>query len=533
MDKRAFRFFLVRSRGEVNLRRGRGHRFQFMRKIFKQLILHPWYAALLVWLLFLTVVSLTSSYLSQAPFDARTGEHVTGLSLSYPTWGAWIEPITALAHINAGAPDVRVAVISFFGWCFLMPLLIAWIRDGLGQRSRCRDIHYGRAALLGLEISLVFAFYIVFVFLMPLPTWSLHDDNAKSDIIGDLHSHTLFSHDGLATPIQSLKQHREIGDQVVAFTEHERPPYYSVKSKNTGIIPGVEVGAADGTYVLGLGIKSEKYTPISFDRWWRVQIWINQIHEVHKGAVFAMYINLKPQDVDRLVDMGVDAFEIDNGGHAPPSDAMKAALIRAQKKYGIALLADSDWHGWSSFIQQWNLFRTAAGNSSMRPEQRIVDTLRKHGRYQIIPVTAYHFGKVSWLHALFSPLIETYRYAGELSPLRLAGWWFWGLIAIGLVRWCRLRQISPVKSAMAAGMSFMGVSGITICCARLYGWLPYREINHFAGWTYLEGLCLSILPPLAAHSIMQQMRLRKPHGETLFLSRLLVPPTSKELAVKE
>jgi len=480
----------------------------------------PWYALILFWLLFLSIVSLSSNYLSEAPFDARTGEHVAGLSLSYPAWGALIEPVTALAHINAGAPDVRVATISFLCWCFLIPLLVAVVRDMLHRRDHLRSIHYRHALLLGGEASLVFVFYIVFVLLVPLPTWQLHDD-ASSDIISDLHSHTLFSHDGLVTPAQSFAQHRKVGDQVIAFTEHETPPYYSIRTIRRGIIPGIEVGAADGTYVLGLGIKPEKYTPIPFYHQDNVQTWIDQIHQRHHGAVLAMSMHLQPQDIPRLVGMGVDAIEIENGGHSPPSNAVKHALIQAQKQDGIALLADSDWHGWSSFIQEWTVFRNVGDGTASSRGAAVVDSLRHHGRDNIIPVTAYHRGLVTPVQAIFSPLLQTYRYAQELNPMRLFAWWLWGLIAALVIRWCRSRQINPAKAMLASSLYFIGLSSLVVCSMQFYMWFPYREVNQFAGKTYMEGFFLSLLPLFAAHFISRGIQTRE-YGGTFFLSRLFL-----------
>ncbi|HKJ83924.1 MAG TPA: hypothetical protein VJ961_07910 [Mariprofundaceae bacterium] len=464
-------------------------------------------------------MSLSSNYLSEAPFDARTGDHVAGLSLSYPAWGALIEPVTALAHINAGAPDVRVAAISFLCWCFLTPLLIATVRDAVKKRTYPRFMHYGRALLLGTEASLVFVFYVVFVLLVPLPTWYLHDDTSKSDIIGDLHSHTLFSHDGLVTPLQSLGQHKIIGDQVIGFTEHETPPYYNIEKKNVGIIPGIEIGADDGTYLLALGIHPEEYKRPLVHTQQQVEAFIDQIHRLHHGAVFAMSIHLQPKDVQRLVDMGVDGFEIDNGGHISPSPAMKRTLIEAQKRYGIALLADSDWHGWSSLIQEWTVFRNVGDKGASGAA--VVDSLRHHGRDNIIPVTAYHRGLVTPVQAIFSPVLQTYRYAQELNPMRLFAWWLWGLIALLVIKWCRSRQVNPAKAMLASSLYFIGLSSLVVCCIQFYMWFPYREVNQFAGKTYMEGFFLSLLPLFAAHFISRGIQTRE-YGGTFFLSRLFL-----------
>src|SRR4030042_5481806 len=50
------------------------------------------------------------------PFDARTYEPVNSVLVKYSPAGAALEPVTALAHIIAEAPDMRVAFVSIPIW---------------------------------------------------------------------------------------------------------------------------------------------------------------------------------------------------------------------------------------------------------------------------------------------------------------------------------------------------------------------------------------------------------------------------------
>ena len=112
----------------------------------------------------------------------------------------------------AGAPDMRVAIVSTLVWITAMALAVALLR-----RLPAR-----RAARLVVGSMLVYLLYLCFVLLVPLPDWRFQSDDPQL-IVADLHSHSLYSHDGLVTPAYSLSMHKARGYDIVGFTEHGNP----------------------------------------------------------------------------------------------------------------------------------------------------------------------------------------------------------------------------------------------------------------------------------------------------------------------
>jgi len=457
-----------------------------------------WYAGILIWLFFLTVVSLTSSFQDTAPFDARTGEHVDGLSLSYPVWGAVVEPFAALGQMLAGAPDMRKAVLSLFAWSLLLPIVFAIWVDLRGIRRLARPMHYKRAARFSLYFTAVYTLYIAFIITVPMPTWTLQDENPV-DVRADLHTHTFLSHDGLVTPQDNFQHHQDIGDQVVVFSDHGlRPHHYGMNN----VISGIELGVAAGDlHIIAIGVDPVMFEPVALYGLPELEVLAKQIHDVHNGAVIAMSEHLQPEDISKLVDLGIDGFEVFNEGYTPPDQALHDALLKAQQKSGVALVADSDWHGWTTLNEQWTVFRPDHAGS---PVDTVIQNIRDHHGQSIIPVTAHHPRQVSLLHNLFSPLLEAYRYASELDHLRLFSWWVWGACLLFAIRYFEVRRVSPSRGLATISLCLIGSAMFAASFYRLASWAPFHDINWFGRDLFLLMLCVSLLCLVAMYRLWGQ-----------------------------
>ena len=129
-------------------------------------------------------------------------------------------------------------------------------------------------------------------------------------------------------------------------------------------------------------------------------------------------------------DAGVHAFELMNAGHPDIPDSVRAEMLRLERQGRIRLVSSTDWHGWGGYSRTWTLLRVpgAAQMTQSEQAQKVVQLLREGQRGDVIPVVAGYQGEVHPLRVVFSPLVEFARYAAELSPTRLLGWWLWGAL---------------------------------------------------------------------------------------------------------
>jgi hypothetical protein len=229
---------------------------------------------------------------------------------------------------------------------------------------------------------------------------------------------------------------------------------------------GVEVGVSgfgiNNGFLLVLGIRPDLDLPYrllnqdggrSLED--RMRQFISVVHSA-RGAVLALSYRLTPEDIDRFAEAGVDGFEVANFGHPNMSEAVRNALLKVQKAHRVALVASSDWHGWGGFGRTWTLFKTVNSAMPVGRSEQVVEGLRNRDPDRIIPVVSQIMGSPSLLRSIFAPFIETIRYARELSPLRLASWWFWTLIVFGISRYLRSNGYEPARCLVGGVLVALG-----------------------------------------------------------------------------
>ena len=408
---------------------------------------HPVASLALAWLAFISVAALAFNLAPQLPIDARSGRHVAGAQLAFPGWGAVIEPVAALGHMLAGAPDMRVAIVSTLVWITAMALAVALLR-----RLPAR-----RAARLVVGSMLVYLLYLCFVLLVPLPDWRFQSDDPQL-IVADLHSHSLYSHDGLVTPAYSLSMHKARGYDIVGFTEHGNPVGAAVAASFGGhgrpaTIPGIEVQTPSGAFLLAMGLKPGKPVLTVLHDHADTLRFIHQVHDIHHGVVIALNFRLTPQRVEMLADDGIDGFEIANAGHPSLSPALRRTLLAMQRTRGLVLIASSDWHGWGGFFHTWTLIRPRPSEIGATKRETVLNVLRRHDAEAVIPATADAMGAPSTARAVFAPFAEALRYARELSPWRLAAWWGWVIVLMIAARRLTQRGLDAGRAMLAAWLA--------------------------------------------------------------------------------
>ncbi len=414
---------------------------------------------LLSTLAFVTLFTLLP-WQPQGPFDARDWSLIEGVTVTMPWWQMLIEPFSAFGHILTGAPDFRLAAFSLALWTVVLSWLWIFLRR--------TQLPWWRRGLWASAVAL-FGFWCIpslmlFFSHLHFPGWQLEVEEPQW-LAADLQSHTLGSHDALIRAEYNLRWHRERGYDVVAITEHDDPAgsfYTQQLAQRQGdplVIPGVEMVNEFGGFLLGLGLKqgqplllgkrsNKEYSPR----------FAENINNDHKGALISMAWLLAPEDIEKLTDAGVHAFELINAGHPDIPDSVRDEMLRLEQEGRIRLVSSTDWHGWGGYSRTWTLLRLP-GAAQLSREQQLEQTiklLRQGSRDEVIPVAAGYQGEVSALRVIFSPLVELARYAAELSTTRLLGWWLWGLLLWLLAQRLRARGIAPGQTLWSAYLILIG-----------------------------------------------------------------------------
>lgn len=434
------------------------------------------------WLLQLTVLITAFALLlpwdPQGPFDARTLERIDGVSLAYPWWGVLFEPIFAPAHMLMGSPDFRLTIFTTLGWIAILALLLS-LWHQLRQTPRPHPLRIGWRMLRTMLFSVgLYLAYVIAAAVLHFPSWSLVVESPEW-VAADLQSHTVNSHDGVITAEKSLAWHKRLGYDVYAVTEHNDATgsfaTRDLADRTDGapvVIPGVEVSAAHGDFLLGIGLDDNDFAQVDGDRKSYARRFSEDLHASHDGAVIALSWKVAPERVDTLVDAGVDAFELVNTGHPDVSNELREAMLRAEKERGVVMLASTDWHGWGGFSRTWTLVHIPDNADLSRDAlaERVVTLLRERKQEAFIPVLSGYTGEVPLLRTALSPVAETVRYAAELSAPRIAAWWGWFILLVAVHAWL-------VRRGFSGGRVIFGLAGLT-----LGGLLLWRASEMYGLW---------------------------------------------------
>ncbi len=434
-------------------------------------------------------------YAPQGPFDARNYTRLSGMRLEQHPWTALIVPFFAPLQIIAGAPNFKIAAIVTLIWVFLGAALWGMFAEFRSQKVTRPLSILGRGAISALIASSTLLIVTFFFVMARVPGWRLVVRDPGL-IVADLHCHTIKSHDGLVSTLTNLNWHASCGYDMEAMTEHS----FLVDHKVHGLAPsalarlpailsGVEVHAGQRAIVIGIckkpDAKLEKSlillllfpesanltgtngaAPVHMDR---VALFAKKIHEEGKGAVLVVTLkNLETSDIGRLADDGVDAFEIANCGHPDLPEALRRQVLSICRSRGLVLLADTDWHGWTGLTRTWNVLRTPGGVVLPRSKRAdfVLQKLREHDSADIIPVAAGYMGEPSPARAVFSPFVETARYAMELSPARVISWWLWAWGVFFLWAFIEKKGFSPgdILPALLVFVTSIGVilAGVSV-----------------------------------------------------------------------
>ncbi|GAI14112.1 unnamed protein product, partial [marine sediment metagenome] len=211
--------------------------------------------------------------------------------------------------------------------------------------------------------KVIISFIIVcfFIILVPLPKYSLQPESSE-EILVDLHSHTTYSHEGIATPEENIRWHLAHGFAAWAITDHPRTLEGVKRAKEIAqekypqavIITGQEVkcykGKEGGNFLL-LGI-DKVVDPRDYGR--EIVKVTNLVHDKYNGAVIVPHWwRKKFHTLEKLANSGVDGFEIYTARALGPERTIQEAIKDICQKNNLVMLGSSNWHGWGSASHIW------------------------------------------------------------------------------------------------------------------------------------------------------------------------------------
>lgn len=365
--------------------------------------------------------------------DLITGQPAAGAAVHWPLWRYFIEPFAGSAEYVLSFTRYIVQLLSWLGWISLAVLTAGIVR----KRSAVRllmGLLYGWAAALSVFIAIV---------LLPFPAPRL---TLQSGMAVDLHSHTDYSHDGVVSPVQSLRYHRALGFTAFYDTEHGHTDgftHFPERLRLTIVFPGMQVSTTERVSLLVLADKP--YDGREF-RDKSVQEVIDLAHRNGFAVLCPHWWKWRYFTWDDLRRMGIDGFEVYNAGYRKFSEEERRDLIRFCVANNLFMAGTTDWHGWGKISDVWTVIDMPAGSLN-GPALASYIRERKPAR-----VITYRRPEVQgMIRYLFEPFVGLWYYFGSLNLPQLAGWLLWCLVCAQLPAGAalRLKQRVPAAAAIA------------------------------------------------------------------------------------
>lgn len=365
-----------------------------------------------------------------------TGAPVPGVSLVYPLPYLLLAPICSIWDaLTALSLTQHFAVLGV-----TFTLYVLWRVFRLRKPERRHGFFFTPLLELGwLAVFLVclVGFYAVGI-LVPRPMARLHVADPDVMVV-DFHSHTSMSHDGRKsfTAQRNRAWHHGAGFDVAYITDHDsiragveaatrNPP---LAGDGMLLFPGREV-VYRGMHVVVLGTFDPRTRTSPTDPCgpWPVVIGtipgnLNRVPAAecpgpdHGGGVSAIeLLDAAPKGLDE-------------------SDRSRARILHIADSLHVAVVADSDNHGWGSTAVGWSLMRIP-GWRDMTPDSlnaTIKETIRSRARDAVQVVALRRPRKAPddvW--AAVPPVFMPQRFISRLSRAERLSWLVWIAVAFWL-----------------------------------------------------------------------------------------------------
>ncbi|AKL98119.1 PHP domain-containing protein [Endomicrobium proavitum] len=361
------------------------------------------------WLLLLLCFIAGSSLLFYSPmflYDLISGAKTPNFSLQWPVIRFFIEPYYAFTYyaLTLNRNFYQPAVISWFAWVIVLILIYCKVSAKTVKQTIVK-VFYGVLFLLS-----------AFVLTAMLPLEGAKLIKPAGFIAVDTHSHSLYSHDGVAAPASNLTFHNKHGYDSFFITEHavssslEQFPQNVVNKK---VFPGVQMQTSDG---ISLVLLAQKKFDASNFRGKTTEELISLAHENGMIAIVPHWWKWHKFTFEELRDMGIDGFEIYNCGYRYFDETEQRALINFAKQDGLLMFGVTDWHGWGYMTDVWTVFK---GSKNVNLRDQLIEN-------PDISVILYREKQSSDIgRFIFEPFAAFYYYVKNAETIYLFSFMFW------------------------------------------------------------------------------------------------------------
>jgi len=404
--------------------------------------------------------------------NVETGIVATDVELVVPASARIFAPFLDFPFYFSNLASPKTQILSWLIW-----FSAGWLLFGL---LRLRGSFPGKTARLlrGIVVTVLsFLLLVAWCIFFPLPQYRLKSKN-PDEVFLDLHSHTIYSHDGIASPGKSVSWHLDSGFGGWAITEHdsigdavpEQEEIIRRDSVDAVAITGEEV-SFKGVHLNLLGITEDVDKSMYGD----LSGLVRAVH-LRNGAVIVPHYWAEKKSTFSTGDLseaGVDGFEIEGNSSVPLTPEWRQEIIGLCRKEGLLMVSGSNWHGWQPFCNAWTGFKVVgwAGMDNPSRKKVIIDALRRRetGRFTVIGYRQRHYPGGYF----FEPFTGFISYFCSLDKWQRLSWLFWAAAICFFAR-----SIRDKRKPVIILWTVISLALIAKAVFILHTWQSVRHVNN-------------------------------------------------------
>jgi predicted metal-dependent phosphoesterase TrpH len=381
------------------------------------------------------------------------------------------EPFIGLSNYFLNFYNIKLQLKSWLLWLLLINIFIGILKN---------------KKIINIFKSIFFTFIFFYLFLV----YTIYFNSSfpykviskNSDLfLLDIHSHTLYSHDGLSTLKDSYKWHLKSGFDGYFITDHNNnlgvANSREIFNKGFGlrIFFGEEIQDKNGVNLLILGLSKtvSKYMNNETEK-------IVDIVHKDNGIVIAAHIWHKKRDrLEELSNTNIDGFEIYGRASTPLDKNFQLKIINFCKKNNLIMLAGSNRHGWSMVNNLWTGVYIPGwqklDNETL--QKMIINYISKKQQDKFRVFVLEKKEKFTELRYIFEPFIGLFYYFSNLTAKQFLTWVLWITIAIVFIE--KYRMISIKQKNILKLLAYLLIAFLFFFNAILFfiRWCNYRIYN--------------------------------------------------------
>lgn len=365
----------------------------------------------LVWLFAGLILIAGSSLLFYSPmylYDLISGSKASGFYLQWPAIRFFLEPYYAWTQyvLTMNRNFYKPAIISWLVWTVIAVIVYCWLsRKVFTLKQTLIKVFYGLLFITSLFIMTA---------ILPLEGPKLI--KPAGYIAVDVHSHSLYSHDGVATTASNLRFHKAHGYDSFFITEHQISSSFKKFPDGTQYkttFPGMEMQTSDGISLILLAQK--EFDAAAFGNKTTEEL-IDLAHENDMLVIMPHWWKWHKFTFQELSDMGIDGFEIYNCGYRYFDEKEQRKMIDFAAREQLLMVGSTDWHGWGYMTDVWTVFR---GEKGANLRDQLIENPN-------IKVLLYREKQSSSpVRFIFEPFSAFYYYVKNATPIHLMSFMVW------------------------------------------------------------------------------------------------------------